>query len=73
MKKSLKRGRQYKYLYFIKYQNNDGEIVSVISESLKEIKSINMCKSLIDITGVQSLDCHAKVIDITYGVKRRIK
>ena len=49
MKKSLKRGRQYKYLYFIKYQTNDGEIITVISESLKEIKSINMCQSLIDI------------------------
>ena len=73
MKKSLKRGRQYKYLYFIKYQTNDGEIVSVISESLKEIKSINMCQSLIDITGDQSLDCDAKVIDISFVGKRRIK
>ena len=73
MKKSLKRGRQYKYVYFIKYQTNNGEIVTVISESSKEIKSINMCQTLIDITGDQSLDCDAKVIDITYVGKRRIK
>ena len=73
MKKSLKRGRQYKYLYFIKYQTNDGEIISVISESSKEIKSINMFQSLIDTAGDQCLDCDAKVIDITYVGKRRIK
>ena len=73
MKKSLKRGRKYKYLYFIKYQTNDGEIITVVSESSKEIKSINMCQSLIDITGDQYLDCDAKVIDISFFVKRRIK
>lgn len=38
MKKSLKRGRKYKYVYFIKYQTNDGEIITVVSESSKEIK-----------------------------------
>ena len=73
MKKSLKRGRQYKYLYFIKYQTNDGEIVSVISESLKEMKSINTCQMLIDTAGDQCLDCDAKVIDISFVGKRRIK
>ena len=73
MKKSLKRGRQYKYLYFIKYQTNDGEIITVISESSKEIKSINMCQMLIDTAGDQCLDCDAKVIDISFVGKRRIK
>ena len=73
MKNNLKRGKQYKYVYFIKYQTNNGEIISVISESSKEIKSMNMCQTLIDITGDQSLDCDAKVIDITYVGKRRIK
>ena len=73
MKKSLKRGRQYKYVYFIKYQTNDGEIFNVITESLKEMKSINMCQMLIDTAGDQCLDCDAKVIDITYVGKRRIK
>ena len=73
MKKSLKRGRQYKYVYFIKYQTNDGEIITVVSESSKEIKSINMCQMLIDTAGDQCLDCDAKVIDISFVGKRRIK
>ena len=73
MKKSLKRGRQYKYVYFIKYQTNDGEIITVISESLKEMKSINMCQMLIDTAGDQCLNCDAKVIDISFVGKRRIK
>ena len=69
MKKSLKRGRKYMYIYCLVYQTFDGKTFSIMAECLKELKSISAFEEY----GYNALNCEANLINVSYLGKRRIK